>query len=204
MVHTNQAAFAAANPGLATADFEGIAGPADFVGFPGDSRFSVAAQSPSVAGAAALGTPSAFLFEEVGSGPMRFTFTDPVNAIGFFASNGFTSGLSMRAEVFNGATLLESLILGTTDFSAFDTFFGFSGVGAITDLVVTPLSGGFVSVDDLRFGVAEVRPLPEPASMPLVVLGLLGLAAAKRKTLVGRAPSGQSCVRCPPPPPHAA
>ena len=190
---TSRAAFEAANPGLATLDFEGIAPDGGFtVPAPDFSSQGVAFSAPPL-GADTIaiadsesffGTPTDALFVNQFNSTLTMNFAPTVTAAGFDIAVGFGQGRTATVNVFNGSMLIDTTSFATSGPMVFDNFIGFTG-SPFTRITVTPSAGGFVLIDNLSFGDAgsTVATVPEPASMVMAVIGssLLGLGAARRR-----------------------
>ena len=64
--------------------------------------------------------------------------------------------------------------------TASNNFFGFNDLVFDEIQIVSPVSD-FMIIDNLSFIAAEVADVPEPASLALVGLGLLGMSSLRRK-----------------------
>jgi len=186
-VFTDATTFDAANPGLPVLDFEGFAPIFDFVPVPDFSAqgvtFTDAVGDNSgvlVSSASFLGTPSDFLAQGFDNLPLVMHFAPDVSAAGFNVAIA-PGGGEATVDVFNGATLLDTVIFTTASEAAFTTFIGFSDLGNITRIQITPGApppgGSFLTlVDNLAFGV-----VPEPAGLSLLAVGAV-LGIRRRRT----------------------
>ena len=180
-VFFDRASFDAANPGLPVLDFEGIApkggfieptpqpwAPSVFFSDPAGSAASVA-----ISDSGFFGLPTDALFMDLFTVPLLATFDPKVIAVGFDVAIGF-GGFGATVDVFSSAGgLLASETFDTAPESVFTTFIGFSGFGEIGSVLITPLSGGFVLIDNFAYGV------PMPGTMAL--LGVAGFVGRRRR-----------------------
>jgi MYXO-CTERM domain-containing protein len=184
-VFFDRASFDAANPGLPVLDFEGIAPdggflqPApDFSGFGVSFTESLSGTGDGIAISDSgffFATPTDVLFVNIFDAQLIMTFDPGVAAAGFDVAIGF-GGLGATVDVYDlEGGLLESESFDTQDLTIFTTFIGFSGLGDIGAIVVTPVSGGFVLIDNLAFGG-----IPAPGAVALFALA--GLASRRRRS----------------------
>lgn len=173
----DRTSFDASYPGLPSLDFEGIAPTAAFIqdpdlsaeglafdAGPGNTSFVVLADS------AFLGTPSDILGQAASNSPLRIEFLDPVEVVGFDLGL-FPIADNVTIEIFNGAQLLDSTVVAASDFTTFQSFAGFSELGPITSLIVTPpvnqVDPYLTFIDNLAYGV------PEPTTGALMAAGAM-------------------------------
>jgi hypothetical protein len=173
----NQAAFQAANPGLTTITFDGLC-PVDICVAPPFPNVTFTAPALVVADGPTFGAPSDFAADNTGGGFLDLAFNPGVTAVGFNIAGNFTAievlG-NMTVSLFSGATLLDTQTFQPHGFDTFDTFVGWSGFAGLDHLHISVANpGDFVSIDNLSYGTSAA-PVPEPASITLVGLGLAAI-----------------------------
>lgn len=165
--------------GAYTESFDALADlPAGPVGFTGGAfSFNIAAPSDVYASGAFVGSshPDEALTVSFLGGN--------VTAVG---ANFFATNLSDAFQVAAMAlTLSDGTVLSFTPGSAADSYRGFVSDVPITSLVISgPGAFRYAGLDNLTVGTTVVSPVPEPARVLLLALGLAALAgqlAARRR-----------------------
>lgn len=182
-VWTDRVAFESAHAGLEVVDFEGLA-PEGGALRPAPDAWEGVALRDGTGGSddTALcdsgyffGTPTDAFFINRMDLTAALLFTGHVlpEAVGFDVAVGF-GGLSAVIEVFRGDALLSRDVLATASERLFTTFIGFSGMGPITAIRVSPGAGGFVLLDNLAHAV------PGPGGLA-VAGAACAIAGARRR-----------------------
>ena len=122
------------------------------------------------------------------SNTITVDFPYPVHAAGLVWTDGdVSSSTTFEAYGPNGSLgvigpvqLADFSFMGTT---ADDHFFGIRDAGGITSLVLTNSGGPGIEIDHIQYEVAAETSVlnPEPSSMGLLGLGMLGLLRLRRR-----------------------
>jgi hypothetical protein len=143
-------------------------GALDGSGLLGDSWFNSGASTGFSFDAGALGALPTHVGLVWTDGP----FSTPVTLTAWGADN-----VTVVCSIVAAAGFANSSFNGET---AEDRFFGCADAGGIARIQLTNTLGGGIEVDHLQYGRAEARPVPEPASLALLTLGIA--VAARRRS----------------------
>ncbi len=118
-----------------------------------------------------------------GSSQLQIDFTTATGAFGLDLLEylGYSDRVSFAVYGADDTTLLSTEEFFSISSPTSGVFFGFSDAAGIGRVVATGINTWSPIVDNLTFGQANGT-IPTPATLPLLALGLAGLAIARRRT----------------------
>jgi len=131
-------------------------------------------------------TPGGSFMRNVFGGSVTFSFTNPVDAFGFYVNGLQTNLVPQQTIVYtNGASVTQTINFPSA-INGGGAFVGFIDFGEQIASVTFNATNDILGFDDLRFGRSATDPgnpaaVPEPASLTLLVTGLVGGAVRRRR-----------------------
>lgn len=132
-------------------------------------------------------SPSGSMFRNVSGGSVTFTFTNPVDAFGFYVNGLQTSLVPQQTIVYvDGSSVTRTINMPPAN-NGGGAFVGFIDFGQLISSVTFNATNDILGFDDLLFGRSENNPgnpmptVPEPSTYALMATGLAGLFLGRRK-----------------------
>ena len=181
------------NSQAAAADFLSVAGALDVYDFESPEPSNLTITGGSTTNTPACGALCGFnttaggaFFRELFGGSVSFSFTDPVDAFGFYV-NGLQTDIvpQQTIEYVDGSSVTQTIDFPSATGGG-GAFVGFIDFGKLIASVTFNATNDILGFDDLRFGQSANNPgdpvsVPEPGSIALLGIGLLGIGMTRRK-----------------------